>query len=135
MSKIETYKVCTNLNENHRAPRIIPSAHDWENTSVHDKDRGTVIAFAKLIENSLLETFPVSCIPAGSRREDVNHCINFAKYLLASINLLECSQATVNHSLNVLAGYIYAFLTLPGVCRISIRTLWSKNVNALRYLG
>jgi len=114
MSKIETHEVCTNLNENHRAPRIIPSAHDWENAPVHDINRGTVIAFAKFIENSLYESFPVSCIPAGSRRKDVNHCINFAKYLLASINLLDCSQATVNHSLNVLAGYMYAFLMLPG---------------------
>ena len=114
MSKIETHEVCTNLDENHRAPRINPSAHDWENTSVHDKDRGTVIAFAKLIENSLLETFPVPCIPAGSRREGVNHCIIFAKYLLASINLLDSSQAIVNHNLNVSASHIHAFLIFPG---------------------
>ena len=58
MSKIETHEVCTNLDENHRAPRINPSAHDWETTPVHDKNRGTVIAFAKLIENSLFESIP-----------------------------------------------------------------------------
>ena len=114
MSKIATHEVCTNLNEYHRAPRIIPSAHDWETTLVHDMDRGTVVVFAKLIENSLFETFQVSCIPACSRREDVKHCIKLAKYLLASINLLDCSQAIVNHNLNVLAVHIHAFLMLPG---------------------
>ena len=79
MSKIETHEVCTNLDENHRAPRINPSAHDWENTSVHDMDRGTVIAFAKLIENSLFETFQTSCIPTGSGREHASRYIKFAK--------------------------------------------------------
>lgn len=114
MSKIETHEVRTNLDEKHRAPRIYPSVHDWENKEVHDMDRGTVIAFAKLIENSLFETFQISCIPAGSRREDVKHYIKLAKYLLASINLLDCSQAIVNHNLNVLAVHIHAFLMLPG---------------------
>ena len=115
MSKIETYKVCTNLNENHRAPGIIPTAHDWENLSVHDMDRGTVIAFAKLIDNSLFETLPISCISTGSRREGVNQYFKFANYLLASIKLLDFSQTIVNHNLNVLAGHIHAFLMLPGL--------------------
>jgi len=113
MSKIETHEVCTNLSQDHRAPRINPSAHHWENISVHDMDRGTAIAFAKLIENSLFETFQISCIPAGSRREDANHYIKLAKYLQATINLLDCSQAIANHSLNVLAVHIHAFLMLP----------------------
>ena len=113
MSKIETHEVCTNLDENHRALRINPSAHDWENTSVHDMDRGTVIAFAKLIDNSLFETFQIFCIPTGSGREDASRYIKFAKYLLASINLLDSSQAIVNHNLNVSASHIHAFLMLP----------------------
>ena len=91
MSKIETHEVCTNLDENHRAPRINPSAHDWDVTPVHDMDRGTVVVFAKLIENSLFETFQTSCIPTGSRREHPSRYIKFAKYLLASINLLDWS--------------------------------------------
>ena len=115
MSKIETHEVCTNLDENHRAPRINPSAHDWENTSVHDMDRGTVIAFAKLIENSLFETFQTSCIPTGSGREHASRYIKFAKYLLASINLLDSSQAIANHNLNGSASQIHAFLKLPGL--------------------
>ena len=114
MSKLETHEVCTNLNEYHRASKIIPSAHDWETTPVHDMDRGTVVVFAKLIENSLFETFQISCIPAGSRREDVKHYIKLTKYLLATINLLDCSQVIVNHSLNVIAVHIHAFLMLPG---------------------
>ena len=112
MSKIETHEVCTNLDENHRAPGINPSAHDWENTSVHDMDRGTVIAFEKLIENSLFETFQISCIPTDSGREDARRYIKFAKYLLASINLLDSSQAIANHNLNVSARHIHAFLIL-----------------------
>ena len=115
MSKIETHEVCTNLNENHRAPRIYPSAHDWENTSVHDIDRGTDVVFAKLIENSLFEAFQISCIPTGSRREDASRYIKFAKYLLASINLLDSSQAIANHNLNGSASQIHAFLKLPGL--------------------
>ena len=113
MSKIETHEVCTNLDESHRAPRINPSAHAWENTSVHDMDRGTVIAFAKLIENSLFETFQTSCIPTGSGREHASRYIKFAKYLLASINLLDSSQAIANHNLNGSASQIHAFLKLP----------------------
>ena len=114
MSKIETHEVCTNLDENHRALRINPSAHDWENTSVHDMDRGTAIAFAKLIKDSLFETFQISRIPTGSEREDASRYIKFTKYLLASINLLEASQAIANHNLNVSASHIHAFLILPG---------------------
>ena len=114
MSKIETHEVCTNLDENHRAPRNHPSAHDWENTSVHDMDRGTVIAFAKLIDNSLFETFQIFCIPTGSGREDASRYIKFPKHLLASINLLDSSQAIANHNLNVSASHIHAFLILPG---------------------
>ena len=114
MSRIETHEVCTNLNEDHRAPRINPPAHGWENASVHDMDRGTVIAFAKLIENSLFETFQISCIPSGSRREEASRYIKFVKYLLASINLLDSSQAIANPNLNVSASHIHAFLILPG---------------------
>ena len=113
MSKIETHKVRTNLDENHRASRINPSVHDWENKAVHDIDRGTVIAFAKLIDNSLFETFQISCIPTGSGREDASRYIKFAKYLLASINLLDSSQVIANHNLNVSASQIHAFLKLP----------------------
>ena len=113
MSKIETHEVCTNLDESHRAPRINPSAHDWENKEVHDMDRGTVIAFARLIENSLFETFQTSCIPTGSGREHASRYIKFAKYLLASINLLDSSQAIEDHNLNVSANHIHAFLILP----------------------
>ena len=115
MSKIETHEVCTNLDENHRAPRINPSVHDWENKVVHDMDRGTVIAFVRLIKNSLCETFQVSCIPTGSEREDASRYIKFAKYLLASINVLDSSQAIANHNLNVSASQIHAFLKLPGL--------------------
>ena len=77
-------------------------------------DRGTVVVFAKLIENSLFETFQISCIPTGSGREDASRYIKFAKYLLASINLLDSSQAIANHNLNVSASHIHAFLMLPG---------------------
>ena len=113
MSKIETHEVRTNLDEKHRAPRIYPSVHDWENKEVHDMDRGTVIAFARLIENSLFETFQVSCIPTDSGREHASRYIKFAKYLLASINLLDSSQAIEDHNLNVSANHIHAFLILP----------------------
>ena len=112
MSKIETHEVCTNHDEKHRAPRINPSAHDWENAPLHDMDRGMVVVLAKLIENSLFETFQISCIPTGSGREDASRYIKFAKYLLASINLLDSSQAIANHNLNVSARHIHAFLIL-----------------------
>ena len=114
MSKIETHEVCTNHDEKHRAPRINPSAHDWENAPVHDMDRGMVVVLAKLIENSLFETFQTSCIPTGSGREHASRYIKFAKYLLASINLLDSSQAIANHNLNVSASHIHAFLIFPG---------------------
>jgi len=114
MSKIETHEVCTNLDENHRAPRNHPSAHDWENTSVHDMDRGTVIAFAKLIDNSLFETFQIFCIPTGSGRKVVNHHIKFAKYLLARMNLLKRYLRIVKHNLNAVASHIRAISMLPG---------------------
>jgi len=126
MSKIETHEVCTNLDENHRAPRINPSAHDWENTSVHDMDRGTVIALAKLIDNSLFETFQIFCIPTGSGREDASRYIKFAKYLLASINLLDSSQAIANHNLNVSASHIHAFLILPVFVADRYEYCWAK---------
>ena len=126
MSKIETHKVRTNLDENHRASRINPSVHDWENKAVHDIDRGTVIAFAKLIDNSLFETFQISCIPTGSGREDASRYIKFAKYLLASINLLDSSQAIEDHNLNVSASHIHAFLRLPVFVADRYEYCWAK---------
>ncbi len=126
MSKIEIHEVCTNLDESHRAPRINPSAHDWENISVHDMDRGTVIAFAKLIENFLFETFQISCIPTGLGREYASRYIKFAKYLLASINLFDSSQAIANHNLNGSASQIHAFLKLPGLFADRHEHCWAK---------
>ena len=126
MSKIETHEVCTNLNEYHRASKIIPSAHDWETTPVHDMDRGTVVVFAKLIENSLFETFQISCIPTDSGREDARRYIKFAKYLLESIILLDSSQAIANHNLNGSASQIHAFLKLPGLFADRHEHCWAK---------
>ena len=126
MSKIETHEVCTNHDENHRAPRINPSAHDWENARVHDMDRGMVVVLAKLIENSLFETFQTSCIPTGSGREHASRYIKFAIYLLASINLLDSSQAIANHNLNGSASQIHAFLKLPGLFADRHEHCWAK---------
>ena len=114
MSRIVTYTANTNLIESVCAPKIHPSAQDWDVKVIRDKNRGTVIAFAKLIDNSLFETFQIFCIPTGSGREDASRYIKIAKYLLASINLLDSSQAIANHNLNVSASHIHAFLILPG---------------------
>lgn len=126
MSKIETHEVCKYLDENQRAPRINPSAHDWENAPVHDMDRGVVVVLAKLIENSLFETFQTSCIPTGSGREHASRYIKFAKYLLASINLLDSSQAIANHNLNGSASQIHALLKLPGLFADRHEHCWAK---------
>ena len=114
MSKIETHEVCTNLDENHRALKFTPSSQDWGIDMTHDKYRGRVIASARVLYAPLLKVFPTSCIPTGSGREDASRYIKFAKYLLASINLLDSSQAIANHNLNVSASHIHAFLILPG---------------------
>jgi len=114
MSKIETHEVCTNLDENHRALKFTPSSQDWGIAMTHDKYRGRVIASARVLYAPLLKVFPTSCIPTGSGREDASRYIKFAKYLLASINLLDSSQAIANHNLNVSASHIHAFLILPG---------------------
>ena len=114
MSKIETLEVCTNLDENHRALKFTPSSQDWGIAMTHDKYRGRVIASARVLYAPLLKVFPTSCIPTGSGREDASRYIKFAKYLLASINLLDSSQAIANHNLNVSASHIHAFLILPG---------------------
>ena len=83
-------------------------------------------AFAKLIENSLFETFQTSCIPTGSGREHASRYIKFAKYLLASINLLDSSQAIANHNLNGSASQIHAFLKLPGLFADRYEHCWAK---------
>ena len=125
MSKIETHEVCTNHDENHRAPRINPSALDWENTYTRQGSWYGLL-LAKLIENSLFETFQTSCIPTGSGREHASRYIKFAKYLLASINLLDFSQAIANHNLNGSASHIHAFLKLPGLFADRYEHCWAK---------
>ena len=115
MSKIETHKFARITMKNTVPPKLTHRLMIGKNAPVHDMDRGMVVVLAKLIENSLFETFQTSCIPTGSGREHASRYIKFAKYLLASINLLDSSQAIANHNLNVVASHIHAFLKLPGL--------------------
>ncbi len=114
MSKIVTYTVRTKLNKNYRAPKIAPSFQNWGIKLAHDKNRGRVIASARLLYASLLKLFPTSYIPTGSEREVVNHHIKFTKYLLARMDLSGCYQGIVSHSLNAVASHIHSLLMLPG---------------------
>ena len=135
MSRIETYTVRTNLDKNHRAPKITPSSQDWGIGITHDKIRGMVIASARLLYAPLLKVFPTSCIPTGSGREVVNHHIKFAKYLLARMNLLKRYLRIVKHNLNTVASHIRAISMLPGFITCQYEHCGVKNRNALRQLG
>tara|TARA_Y100001958_G_C21002564_1_gene385803 strand:- start:290 stop:697 length:408 start_codon:yes stop_codon:yes gene_type:complete len=135
MSRIETYTVRTNLDKNHRAPKITPSSQDWGIGITHDKIRGRVIASARLLYAPLLKVFPTSCIPTGSGREVVNHHIKFAKYLLARMNLLKRYLRIVNHNLNVVASHIHAIPILPGFITYQYEHCGVKNINVFRQLG
>ena len=114
MSRIGTYTAYTNLIENDCEPKITPSAQDWEVNETHDKNRGRVIASARLLYVPLLKVFPTSCIPTGSGRKVVNHHIKFAKYLLARMNLLKRYLMIVKHNLNAVASHTRAISMLPG---------------------
>lgn len=135
MSRIETYTVRTNLDKNHRAPKITPSSQDWGIDITHDKIRGRVIASARLLYAPLLKVFPTSCIPTGSGREVVNHHIKFAKYLLARMNLLKRYLRIVNHNLNVVASHIHAIPMLPVFITYQYEHCGVKNINVFRQLG
>ena len=134
MSKIERYKVCTNLNENFCAPKISPSSQDWAINVIHDKNRGRVIAFARLFYAPLLKVFPTSRIPTRLGRKVVNRRIKLAKYLPARMNLLESYLGIVNHNLNVVVSHIHALLMLSGFIAHQFEHCGGKNINAFRQL-
>ena len=131
MSRIESYSVRTNLNKKFRALKIAPSSQDRGTKGIHDKVRGRVIAFARLLCASLLNVFPTSFIPTGSGRIVAIHHVKSAKYLLTRMNLSGCFQRIVNHNLNVVANYIHAFLT-PGFIKSRCGHCGVKNISALR---
>ena len=128
MSRIETHTVRTNLNKNYRALNITPSSQNWGIIVTHDKNRGRVIASARLFYASLLKAFSTSDIPIGSGRKVVNHHIKFAKYLL------DCFQRIVNHNLNVATNHIHVSLIRPRFITYQYEHCGVKNIHAFRQL-
>ena len=134
MSKIERYKVCTNLKEDFCTPKISPSSQDRVINVIHEKIRGRVIAFARLLYAPLLKVFPTSRIPTGLGRKVVNRHIKLAKYLPARMNLLEFYLGIVNHNLNVVVSHIHALLMLPGFIAHQFEHCGEENINSFRQL-
>ena len=114
MSKIETHEVCTNLDEITVPPELthrlmIGKTHQYTTRIVVRSLRSQSSYPIPYLKHSKFLVFRLA-------REEKTQLIyiKFAKYLLASINLLDSSQAIANHNLNVLASHIHAFLILPG---------------------
>ena len=135
MSKIERYKVCTNLNENFCAPKINPPSQDWVINVIHETNRGRVIAFARLLYAPLLKVFPNSRIQTRLGKKVVNRHIKFAKYLPARMNLSEFYLGIVNHNLNVVFSHIHALLMLVRFIAHQLEHCGIKNKNAFRQLN
>ena len=113
MSKIESNVVRTNLDESSCALKITPSSPDWDADKTHDKNRGRVIAFARLIDTSFRKIFTKSCVQPGSRRLHADHPYKITKYILLGINLFNFHLRIISHSLDLITSHVCAL----SICR------------------
>ena len=113
MSKIETNAVRTNINENFCAHKKLLSPSDWSSTTTHDKYRGRVIAFARLIDTSFQKIFTNSCAQLCWRWLHPEHQIETIKYFISGINRFDFNRRIVSHSLILITNHVCAL----SICR------------------
>ena len=107
MSKIESNSGCTNLDKS-CAHKIPSSSSDWGSKRTHDKNRGRVIAFARLIDTSFQKIFTNSCAKSGSRKLHAGHQSKITKYPIPRINLFDFYLRIVSHILDLIASHVCA---------------------------
>ena len=129
MSRIETYTVRTNLNKNHRAPKITPSFQNRGINLAHDKNRGRFIAFARLISTSLRKVFTNSCARPDSRRSPATHQYKITKCTLPGINLFGSYLRIVSHSLDLIASRVCVLSIWHRLTRYQYKYCGITNIN------
>jgi len=110
MSRIVTYTANSNLIESVCAPKIHPSAQDWDVEVIHDKNRGTVIASARLLYSFFLKTHTDSITHPGSRRSHPDHFSVVTNIRLPEIRLVGWYLHQLCQGLDKVTSHIYLFL-------------------------
>ena len=132
MSRIETYIACTNLTDDYRASKITQSSKGWGFKSSHDKNRGRVIAAARLLYGTLLKAFPIFCIPTCSGTELVNHHIKTTRYFLSAINRFDFYLRIVSQGLDLLTSHIHAHPIYQRFSTYQYKYCGSKSITIFR---
>ena len=132
MSKIETKAVRTNIDEIFCANKIPSSSSDWGSKRTHDKNRGRVIAFARLIDTSFQKIFTNSCAKPGSRRLHAGHQSKITKYPIPRINLFDFYLRIVSHSLDLIVSHVCALSICRGLTRYQYKYCDITNITIFK---
>ena len=132
MSKIETKAVRTKIDENFCAHKKPLSSSDWGSHTTHDKNRGRVIAFARLIDTSFQKIFKNSCAQPYSRWLHLEHQIKTTKYFLSAINRFDFYLRIVSQGLDLLTSHIHAHPIYQRFSTYQYKYCGSKSITIFR---
>ena len=128
MSKVKTHAIRTKLDENFCAHKKPPSSFDRGSEVTHDKNRGRVVAFARLIYNSLPIIFTDSNTQPCSRRLNADHQFKIAKYLQPRINLLDFCLRIARRSLDVVESHVHLLSICGGFTTYQYKCCVNTNI-------
>ena len=107
MSKVKTHAICTKFDDSFCAHKNSPSSSEWGSKVTHDKNRGRVVAFARLISTSLHILFTTSCTQSCSRKMLADHQFKITKYLQPRINLFDLYLRIVRRNLDIVESHVH----------------------------